>query len=100
MWQADFSAAKVTVTCDSCENETEMNCEITSQWDAETNTLTFTATAASGEKTYTDTQTIELTVVDRKLTIANSTAEKDDAVDMIILVAGYTGGRMTGCQVI
>ncbi|MBO4930268.1 MAG: hypothetical protein J6D61_07500, partial [Clostridia bacterium] len=95
VWQADFSAAKVTVTCGNCEDVKELNCEINSQWDADT--LTFTATA--GE--YTDTQTIQLAVVGGKLTITNSAAEADEAIDMIIMIAGYTsGGKMTGCQVI
>ena len=95
VWQADFSAAKITVTCSNCEDVKELNCEISSQWDADT--LTFTATA--GE--YTDTQTIQLAVVGGKLTITNSAAEADEAIDMIIMIAGYTsGGKMTGCQVI
>ena len=96
VWQADFSAAKMTVTCGSCEDVKELNCEISSRWDADT--LTFTATA--GEGAYTDTQTIQLAVVGGKLTITNSAAAEGETVEMIIMVAGYTGGRMTGCQVI
>lgn len=97
-WQSDYSSAKATQTCSSCGDEKSLNCEISSQWDAETGMLTFTAITEEG--VYTDTQTVTLTVDGGKLTITNSVATTDETVDMIILVAGYRNGRMVGCQVI
>ena len=97
-WQSDYSSAKATQTCSSCGDEKSLNCEISSQWDAETGMLTFTAITEEG--VYTDTQTVTLTVDGGKLTITNSVATADETVDMIILVAGYRNGRMVGCQVI
>ena len=35
-----------------------------------------------------------------RLTVINPAAAADDVVDMILIVAGYTGGKMSGCQVI
>ena len=97
-WQSDYSSAKATQTCSSCGDEKSLNCEIGSQWDAETGMLTFTAITEEG--VYTDTQTVTLTVDGGKLAITNSVATADETVDMIILVAGYRNGRMVGCQVI
>ncbi len=37
---------------------------------------------------------------DDRLTVTNTLAGADEAVDMVIMVAGYTGGRMNGCQVV
>jgi hypothetical protein len=96
-WQTDYSSAKIAVTCTSCGDVQMINCEISSQWDAENGTLTFTAAAEGG---FTDVQTIKLTMAGGKLTITNSAAAENKTVDMIIMVAGYTGGQMTGCQVI
>ena len=76
-----------------------MACKLDCQWNAETDTLTFTAAAEEGA--YTDTQTIKLAVSNGKLTIVNSAAQADQKINMLLMVAGYTsGGQMTGCQVI
>ena len=96
-WQPDFSAAKASQTCGNCGGTKTVPCVIESLWNAESGTLTFTATAEGG---FTDAQTMQMAVAGGKLTITNSAAEKNEAVDMLIMVAGYTGGRMTGCQVI
>ena len=91
-------ARTVIVTCDRCGNKRTLNCEISSQWNAETDTLTFTATAG---ETYTNTQTIKLTVEGGKLTVTMSALGADDAANMIIMIAGYsTNGQMSGCQVV
>ena len=74
-----------------------MPCVIESLWNAESGTLTFTATAEGG---FTDAQTMQMVVAGGKLTITNSAAEENEAVDMLIMVAGYTGGQMTGCQMV
>jgi len=41
-----------------------------------------------------------VTLKDGKLTITCSEIEADEKVEMIIMVAGYKDGKMTGCQVI
>jgi len=39
-------------------------------------------------------------LTDGNLTVTNTSVEADETVDMTIMVAGYTGGKMTRCQVI
>ena len=96
-WQPDFSAAKASQTCGNCGGTKTVTCVIESLWNAKSGTLTFTATAEGG---FTDSQTMQMAVAGGKLTITNSAAEENEAVDMLIMVAGYTGGQMTGCQII
>jgi len=100
-WMSDFSAATATAVCDGCGDEQELACMVTCHWDQISGKLKFTATAALNSETVTDnSQFVYLRYSDGKLTVTNSAAEAGEKVDMIIMVAGYSGGRMNGCQVI
>ena len=51
-------------------------------------------------ETVTDEQYIQLLRDGKNLIITNSVAQAEDRVPMTLMIAGYNGGRMTGCQMV
>ncbi|MBR5283930.1 MAG: hypothetical protein IKU27_02615, partial [Clostridia bacterium] len=98
-WQTDFSGAAATAVCDGCNDTQQLTCTVTGAWDQINGKMKFTAKAVVDGETVTDVQYIHLLVSDNTLIIVNSAAQAEESVEMVIMVAGYTNGKMNGCLV-